>query len=285
LADTATLTHTEPAVLIRVHTDLGDALFARRAAKLGFDIKSGEALAVCKRAAGLPGIRFVGLSAHVLSRQTTGRRHSLLVDELLGFAEQVEQQTGQLAMLNLGGGFDSRYLTDVSEDVPSILRHLVDQVHQWRANLLVQFELGRYCVGDAAVAVGQVLSVKQTAGFQWVIVDTGTNVLIPTPSAWFQAVPVSPGEGEVCTLGVADGICSPANVIQAHASMPVPKPGDYLAVFNAGAYTTAMAESWTFPLPPAVMVEGDQVSPMFTRAQACAVTEALYGLSDVRIFS
>ena len=286
LAQAAALTHTEPSVLIRVHVVVDDGPFAGRRTKLGFDIESGEALAVCRQAASLAGIRFVGLSAHVLSRQKRGEHHMQLAEKLMHFADEVERYVSPLNVFNLGGGFDSRYLTDHADyDLPAGLNRVVEGVRQRRPNALVQFEPGRYCVADAAAAVGCIHGIKQSAGFPWLIVDAGTNVLIPTSSAWFQAVPVAPRPQALTEVGVADGICSPANVIQACARMPMPSIGEHLAIFNCGAYTTVMGESWTFPLPPVVLVEGSQVFPLFTREQACAVTGALYGLNDTRIFA
>jgi len=71
---------------------------------------------------------------------------------------------------------------------------------------------------------------------------------------------VSRPTAAVATVDVVGNICESGDVFARARELPLPQPGDLLALRDAGAYGFAMASTYNLrPLPAEVTVDGDAV--------------------------
>jgi diaminopimelate decarboxylase len=118
----------------------------------------------------------------------------------------------------------------------------------------IVIEPGRYLVNDAAVCLTTVLSCKRNGRRRWVLVDAGRNILPPRKNAEYAVIPCEVRPGRTL-YRVGDFLCMPSEPIPLSFVSGPMEPGDRLAVFNAGAYTFSMAQSFGEPIPNAILVE------------------------------
>ena len=115
-------------------------------------------------------------------------------------------------------------------------------------NFKLVVEPGRFLVNSAGYVLTKVKEYKFKGSKHHVIVDAGTNVLIPIPSAHYSFSEVkSKNDSENKTVIISDGITSPDNVIIHDVKMAeLPAIGKRILLENCGAYTDVLSEFWVF---------------------------------------
>ena len=109
---------------------------------------------------------------------------------------------------------------------------------------------GRFLVNDAVVIISSVKGIKENALKKWVVIDIGTNYLIPAPGKNFKVFPLIKRKPDNKQKShIVDAICSPAGIIQEDNSFGPYKIGEKIAVCNSGAYTSVMKEQFIFEDP------------------------------------
>jgi diaminopimelate decarboxylase len=148
--------------------------------------------------------------------------------------------------VDLGGGFESL------EDPAHLFTAIADCFQELFPDSQLWIEPGRYLVNRAGFVVTQVVTVKESEGRIYAVVDAGTNTLMPHREATYRCLYPPPGEVSVCLV---DGITSLSSVILPEVRLPNrPQPGDRILLGNCGAYTAAMSQFWAFlPLPVAFL--------------------------------
>ena len=120
----------------------------------------------------------------------------------------------------------------------------------------------RAVVGAAGVLVASVVDVKtRPDGKLFVVLDAGMSELLRPAlyGAYHLVRPVLPGDGEAITCDVVGPICETSDLFGADRELPRPEVGDLMAVLDAGAYGSAMANNYNrHPLPAEVMVDGGE---------------------------
>lgn len=231
------------------------AMFARADEKMG--IPEARALSDIAEIKSLPGVRIEGVSFHALHRCTSP-------GQMGAAAKNIAQQVARLGLadsikyLDIGGGLDYRVNlcpTDVA------MRTFADEISMafsaFPERVRLIMEPGRFVFGDAAIAATSVATRKQSATKNWLIVDAGTNLLVPIDTASF-TVHAAVESADVDSFDVADGICSPTSVIASGCLLPrSTREGDILAIGNAGAYAYALSENWGYAIPPLYLLEPD----------------------------
>lgn len=230
-----------------------------RDAKFGID--SGLAEALYRRAAGLPGIRIIGIACHIGSQITqpapfldAARRVMALVDRLLENGILLEQ-------VDFGGGFGVPYHAEPRLDVSGLISRLRALVEKPGLKLLL--EPGRTLVAEAGALLTRVEYLKMTDQGRFVIVDAGMTELIRPPlyDAWHEirAVTLRPGmPSEI--YDIAGPVCESADFLGRGRRLAV-QTGDLLAVMDAGAYGFSMSSNYNSrPRAAEVLVDGEQVT-------------------------
>jgi diaminopimelate decarboxylase len=103
--------------------------------------------------------------------------------------------------------------------------------------------------------------VKPMGPKTFVITDAGMTDLL-RPSHYASVHRLDPvrrsAGGEVRRVDVVGPICETGDFLALDRDLPVPEPGDLLAIHTVGAYGFAMASTYNArPRPAEVLVEGD----------------------------
>jgi diaminopimelate decarboxylase len=119
------------------------------------------------------------------------------------------------------------------------------------------YEPGRYIVHDAGLLLLKAQVVKKASGFQWVVVDGGTNL----NTDWLERREIrivnrasSPVEG---VKNVVGPLLFARDFVTIKQRLPKVMKGDVLAVFNSGAYTLSNSTQFLNPRPKAILVRAD----------------------------
>jgi diaminopimelate decarboxylase len=205
-----------------------------------------------------PALRLVAVHVHVGSQVSSVgplRRAAELAARLAG---ELRSASIELDYLDLGGGLGISY--DGSE-VPSPSEYvaaLVDEVRP--TGLPIVIEPGRAIVGPAGVLLAHVVDIKPRNAFsEFVVIDAGmTELMRPALYGAFHRIePVAPRAGAPKDYEIVGPVCESSDVVGRDRRLPTLEVGDLLAIFDAGAYGSAMSSNYNRrPLPVEAMVDG-----------------------------
>jgi diaminopimelate decarboxylase len=227
-----------------------------------FGVPADEAVAMYERAAASAHLEAVGIDVHIGSQISDGAPY---VEALGRVAELLPRLPGggrDLRLLDLGGGFGVAYEGERPGLEPDVLAAaLLPGLRSLGLRLVL--EPGRALVGEAGVLLTRVQYLKRAGDKVFVIVDGGMTELIrPSHYGGYHAIePVlARPDDEPTPVDVVGPICETGDFLARDRTLPLPRPGDVLAVRMAGAYGFAMASNYNARRRPAeALVEGDQV--------------------------
>lgn len=212
------------------------------------------------------GLRPYGITFHVGSQcgDAAAWRRALTVTGRI-MAELLDDGI-RLEMVDLGGGFPSRYAGDVPSigEIGAMVLPAVAELLPYRPDLLAA-EPGRHLVAEAAVMAVGVIGREVRAGEHWLFVDVGAYhgmmETIQVPTGWDYPLWSSvPGHGEVPTLPftVTGPSCDSSDTMFYGAALPAGiDVGDVVYIGATGAYTLSYASSFNgFPPPTPLFVGG-----------------------------
>lgn len=230
-----------------------------RDAKFGID--SGLAEALYRRAAGLPGIRIIGIACHIGSQITQPAPFMDAARHVMALVDRLLENGILLEHVDFGGGFGVPYHAEPRLDVSALISRLRALVEKPGLKLLL--EPGRTLVAEAGALLTRVEYLKMTDQGRFVIVDAGMTELIRPPlyDAWHEirAVTLRPGmPSEI--YDIAGPVCESADFLGRGRRLAV-QTGDLLAVMDAGAYGFSMSSNYNSrPRAAEVLVDGEQVT-------------------------
>ena len=273
---------------IRVYPQLGaleSRALVKSGSKFGFDIATGEALNAYKFANSLKNINPVGIHTHVAQGELSPELHTKATSSLVSFLKLLEDKFGlQLKYFDIGGGFESRYLMERNG---FYIEYFFKEISQVLSSLSYQptlfIEPGRYIVGDAAVALTQIVSRKKNGETNWLLTDICANTLIPLKSAFFEVIPTRYDSKEFKeSFNLGDRLCYTAGVLQKNCSLPSETTtGDYLCVLNCGAYTTSMWEHFMTVLPLVLLLDNSHLHVIKRREEEDKVAKLIMAQSSL----
>ncbi len=228
-----------------------DARFERVRLIGGAEGKFGMPLPVLReaacQAAASPNLELLGLHAFGASNLADADRIVRHVAELVDVAGEVAGEAGTpLRLVDAGGGLGIPYAeSDPRLDLYRLGAGLSKLRTLWSAssNLAraeILFEPGRWIVGPAGALLLRVVDVKGTAEAPVAIVDGGINHAVRPALVRQQQRLVSlaadAGSRDRVPVMVAGPLCTGIDVLGRDAPMARPRPGDVLAMLDAGAY-------------------------------------------------
>jgi diaminopimelate decarboxylase len=226
-----------------------------------FGIAHERVLPTYLHAAGLSGIRVVGIDCHIGSQITQTEPYLDAMDRMLDLVEAIEAAGIPIHHIDFGGGLGIDYNGDTPPDAGqlwSLLLAKLDARGFGQRQLMI--EPGRSLVGNAGVCLTEVLYLKPGEQKNFCIVDAAMNDL-PRPAmyqAYHQIVPLQPRAEATGVWEVVGPICESGDWL-GHERALAPHPGDLLAVLSAGAYCMSMASNYNSRgRAPEVLVDGDQ---------------------------
>lgn len=230
--------------------------------KFGAPLSTGEALEQARRIARTPGLRLVGVHAHLGTQLREAHRYAELGQALAGFAVEVRGATGVLVReIGVGGGLGIRLrpadvVLDPREYATAVTAPIRAAAGLERAT--VYCEPGRSLVGPAGVALYRIVGTKRVPGVRtFVSVDggMGDNIRPALYGSEYDALVAeraNAGYGE--PVAVAGKYCESGDILIREVRLPDPLPGETLAIPAAGAYSVAMASNYNHHPRPAVVL-------------------------------
>ena len=214
--------------------------------KFGCDVEMARKLLL---EAAKRGVAPHGVSFHVGSQQRDPAQWDAAVAEAAWLFRECEEKGVALSMLNIGGGFPTRY----RKSLPAMQAYgaaIEDSLHRHFGNRIpdVIVEPGRQMVGSAGVIQTEVVLISKKSEAdkkRWVYLDIGKfGGLAETMDEAIQYPIVSGRKGAPGPVVLAGPTCDSADILYEKADYKLPEDlaiGDKLEIRAAGAYTTTYA--------------------------------------------
>ena len=263
-------------ISIRVNPDIDAKTHAKIAtgkAENKFGIPISRAREVYARAGKLKGVRVAGVDMHIGSQIVELDPFRDAFALLADFVGALRADGHTIEHLDLGGGLGIPYREDNEPPPdPDAYSAIVKRATGGLGCKLI-FEPGRLIVGNAGILVTRVLYVKRGEAKTFVIVDAGMNDLIrPTLyEAHHDIRPVREQRAGAPRIvaDVVGPVCESGDFLALDRSLPVPQPGDLLALMTAGAYGAVQAGTYNSrPLVPEVLVRAREWAVVRPRVSA-----------------
>ena len=241
-----------------------------------------EALAVVQRAQQMRWVELVGLHCHIGRQTGEASPYRAQVRAVVSQASAMREQTGWTArVFDLGGGFahgrDPEGRQSVAQ-VPPIEEFATTLTAALRAELtahrfpppVLEFEPGRFLIGNTTVLLGTVGVVKRTpeVGRVWVNLDCSTNQLtrIMSRGDYYHIVAAErlddPPTEQVEVVGP---LCMP-DVLGSARMLPALRRDDLVAFLDAGMYAETTSSQFNGqPRPATILVNGAEADIIKTR--------------------
>ena len=253
----------------------------------GVPIEGGAVLGAFARALSCKELRVTALHSHFGAPLATRRILHGFLDQVLGLADRLFDELGfevpaldfggSLPLISDGGSLGVRDYVDAV--VRRVERHFA-RAKRPRPRILL--EPGRALSGDAQLLLASVVAIKETPDRDFLILDTGMNLAEPLRHERHALSPVTsarrPGRRIYSVVGPT---CSPTDVLYPECRLPPMRPGDVLAIHDAGAYFVPSASSFSFPKPAVVMIDEGR-SRVLRQAESFEDLIALDGLRSRR---
>jgi diaminopimelate decarboxylase len=210
--------------------------------KFGVDIAA--APAILSRLRGLPGIEIAGVQSHIGSQITDLAPLAEAARELAALSRLLLDDGFPLRTIDIGGGLGVSYEGHPVPSPQALADVVLPALQGLPLTLLL--EPGRSLVATAGVLLTRVSLLKTNGAKTFVIVDAGMNDLLRPAlyQAFHRIEPVLPTRAPVQTVDVVGPVCESGDFLARDRPLPLPEPGDLLAVRDAGAYAFAMASNY-----------------------------------------
>jgi diaminopimelate decarboxylase len=232
-----------------------------------FGVPIDEARQLYKQAATQKYLRVAGVSLHIGSQINFILPFGVAVERAAELVQQLAADGHKIRFLDAGGGlgisYDSTELAQFPEFVGEYASAISARLHHLkkpRPHLLL--EPGRSIVGPAGVLLTRFLYEKHNGKKAFTIVDAAMNDLIRPAlyNARHEVAPVKFGHlSEQSLSDVVGPVCETGDFLARDVTLASLAPGDYLCIFDAGAYGMSLASNYnTRPRAAEVLVEGNQ---------------------------
>jgi len=200
--------------------------------------------------AGELGLDPYGLSFHVGSQQTTTRAYEVAIAKVAMLFTDLTEAGVNLRMMNLGGGFPTRYrdpVPEIDQFGDAIMTSMTEHFGNALPEMLI--EPGRFIVGDAGLVSAEVVLVSRrdpNDPVRWVYLDIGRfGGLAETEGEAIKYRITTPHDGSANgPVAIAGPTCDGADIMYEKSNYRLPlalRSGDRVALLSTGAYVTTYA--------------------------------------------
>jgi diaminopimelate decarboxylase len=158
----------------------------------------------------------------------------------------VREQGFPLERIDLGGGLGIDYKSDGREDLARLEEYVnvLSKSHGTGAEVIL--EPGRFMVARMGVLLAKVIYVKKTLDRQFLILNAGMNALMRPAlyQAYHRIEPVVRKSTAKETYSIVGPICESTDMFAEQREIPKAERGDWMAIFDAGAYGAVMANTY-----------------------------------------
>ena len=260
-------------ITVRVNPDVDAKTHAKIAtgkSENKFGIPIARARQVYALAAGLKGLKVIGIDVHIGSQLTDLAPFEQAYRKVAELTEQLRADGHTISRLDLGGGLGIPYTRGndappLPSDYGALIRRTVGHL-----GCEVEIEPGRLISGNAGIMVSKVIYLKSGEGRDFLILDGAMNDLIRPAmyDAHHDIIPlVEPVPGvDQRPFDIVGPVCESGDTFAKGRMMPPVLAGDLVAFRSAGAYGAVMASEYNSrPLIPEVLVKGDQFAVIRAR--------------------
>lgn len=200
--------------------------------------------------AGSFGVEAYGISFHVGSQQANLASWDRALATVGAMFRELSERGVNLSMVNMGGGFPTRYLKDVPL-VEAYGRAIETSLRNHFGNRIPEtiIEPGRGMVGNAGILETEVVLISKKQddeSIRWVYLDIGKfGGLAETMDEAIRYPIRTPRDGDILVPSILAGpTCDSADVLYEKNPYPLPislQIGDKVLIEATGAYTTTYA--------------------------------------------
>ncbi|HYX69329.1 MAG TPA: diaminopimelate decarboxylase [Terriglobales bacterium] len=228
-----------------------------------FGVPMAQAHSLYRRAAREKYLEVAGVSAHIGSQITSAAPFAATARRLAELVRDLRSDGHRITYLDLGGGLGIPYRDN--REAAALFRVYGRAIAQPLRGLKVHLllEPGRAIVGPAGALLTRVLYLKRDGRRHFLVVDAAMNDLLRPAlyDAYHEVVPVEALAGDrrpaTAVFDVVGPICETGDFLACGRRLPIPAPGDLLAVLDVGAYGMSLASNYNSrPLAAEVLVEG-----------------------------
>jgi diaminopimelate decarboxylase len=244
-----------PDIFAETHPYISTGL---REHKFGIDIR--RALGIYKRAARNRWLEAYGASVHIGSQIRSADPFGAALERVSRLVRQLKAAGVAVRSIDAGGGLGIDYHNE-KFDPEQKVNEYADAVKQalgdFEGRLLL--EPGRFLVAQAGALIARVLQVKRNGTKTFIIADAAMNDLIRPAlyQAYHEIVPVRRRAGKARIADVVGPVCETGDFFARDREMRPVRPGDLIALLDAGAYGMALSSNYNSRLRPAeVLVAG-----------------------------
>ena len=191
-----------------------------------------------------------GLSFHVGSQQTSTAAYEAAIGKVAMLFTDLADAGIQIRMLNVGGGFPTRYRDEVPE-IGAFANAIMHAMTEHFGNALPEMlvEPGRFMVGDAGVICSEVVLVARKGPddpVRWVYLDIGRfGGLAETEGEAVKYLITTDRDGEATgPVAIAGPSCDSVDTLYERSNYRLPlalQSGDRVLLHATGAYVTTYA--------------------------------------------
>ena len=244
-----------PDVFAETHPYISTGL---REHKFGIDIR--QALRIYKSSAGNRWLEAHGISVHIGSQIRSAAPFGAAMERVNKLARRLHRAGIEISVVDAGGGLGIDY-HDGEFDALAKLNEYAGTLNQaldgFNGRLLL--EPGRFLVAQAGALVTRVLQIKRNGTKTFVITDAAMNDLIRPAlyQAYHEIIPVRPRAGKARVVDVVGPVCETGDFFARDRALKPLRPGDLVALLDAGAYGMAQSSNYNSRLrAPEVLIEG-----------------------------
>jgi diaminopimelate decarboxylase len=230
-----------------------------------FGVPINGALALYRKAAAHKYLKVAGISLHIGSQITDVAPFGLAVQRAAELVRQLSDEGQRISFLDAGGGLGISYSGDHAVDFQQFVTGYAEaiatplrQLGKLRPHLLL--EPGRAIIGPAGALVTRLLLSKRNGSKSFTVVDAAMNDLLRPAlyGARHEIAAISLKNGaDTIQSDVVGPVCETGDFLARDIPVPATSPGDYLCVFDTGAYGMVLASNYnTRPRAAEALVEG-----------------------------
>jgi diaminopimelate decarboxylase len=224
-----------------------------------FGVAYSDAIALYRKARGLPSLRITGMDCHIGSQLTETSPFIAAAEKVLALVDALATEGIRLEHLDLGGGLGIRYNDETPPAIADYVAALLAALRGRSEKLIL--EPGRVLVGNAGVLLTRVEYLKHGEEKNFAIVDAAMNDLMRPAlyDAYHDILQVKRENHALQSYEVVGPICETGDFIGHERDLAI-APQSLLAVLSAGAYGMSMSSNYnTRPRAAEVIVDGGVV--------------------------
>ncbi len=224
-----------------------------------FGIEINEAFDLYQCASILPAIEIVGIDCHIGSQITSLEPFKQSAEKIAILIERLQKQGIYLQHVDFGGGlgisYDGRAVPTIRDYVQTLIQAMQDY-----PNIEIVIEPGRAICGDAGILVMQVEYLKKQGSKYFAIVNTGMHQMI-RPALYQAQMRIQEVNLNLTQpaqhYDIVGPICESSDFLAKNCELRI-KQGDFLAMFDAGAYGSVMTSNYNSQLAATEIIVNNQ---------------------------